>query len=115
MPLCPRCRNPIAATDLVCPACKLQLKAHGHPAIDLHQALGTASLCQSCAYHVDDSCTFPQRPNATACTLYQSVDAEAERVLTPPHRPTYPVWQRYRVWILVLVLFGISLLLTIVF
>ncbi len=36
----------------------------------LHKAPGIDPLCKSCTYHHDDSCTTPERPNATECTLY---------------------------------------------
>ena len=119
MPLCPRCENQVKPTDLVCSRCGLQLKAHGHPSIELHQATTDDVLCKSCAYDADDTCTFPQRPYAKTCTLYQSITAEAERekgqVRSPVSAPTSLslVWQRYRVWIILLAIFGISLLITV--
>lgn len=115
MPLCPRCQTRVEATDLGCPACKLQLKAHGHPGVELHQAAADSVLCTTCVYHQDDSCTFPQRPLATTCTLYQSIDAEQARLTEIQPRSPAPAqfWQRYRVWFVLLALFGISLLLTV--
>ncbi|WP_204140118.1 hypothetical protein [Halomicronema sp. CCY15110] len=118
MPLCPRCDNQVKATDLVCARCRLQLKAHGHPSIELHQATTDEVLCQTCAYDADDTCTFPQRPHARTCTLYQSITAEAERaqgtVRSPQPAPSLAViWYRYRVWIILLAIFGISLLITV--
>jgi hypothetical protein len=119
MPLCPRCDNQVKATDLVCGRCRLQLKAHGHPSIELHQASTDEVLCQTCAYDADDTCTFPQRPHARTCTLYQSITAEAERAKGPVRSPKPPpslavIWYRYRVWIILLAIFGISLLITVV-
>ena len=118
MPLCPRCENQVKATDLVCDRCGLQLKAHGHPSIELHQASKGEVLCKTCAYDADDTCTFPQRPYATTCTLYQSLTAEAEREKGQMRSPTPApslglVWQRYKVWIILLTIFGISLLITV--
>lgn len=119
MPLCPRCENQVKPTDLVCGRCRLQLKAHGHPSIELHQTTSGEVLCKTCAYDADDTCTFPQRPYATTCTLYQSLEAEAEREKGTVRSPKSPppslslIWQRYRVWIILLAIFGISLLLTV--
>ncbi|MEM9117594.1 MAG: hypothetical protein AAGD09_06895 [Cyanobacteria bacterium P01_F01_bin.56] len=119
MPLCPRCEHQVKPTDLVCNRCHLQLKAHGHPSIELHQTMTGEVLCQTCAYDADDTCTFPQRPRARTCTLYQSITAEAERergqVRSPAAAPASlsVVWQRYRVWIILLAIFGISLLITV--
>ena len=28
-------------------------------------------LCPTCVYEQDDTCTFPQRPDASTCTLYR--------------------------------------------
>lgn len=119
MPLCPRCENQVKPTDLVCGRCRLQLKAHGHHRIELHQTTSGEVLCKTCAYDVDDTCTFPQRPHAKTCTLYQSIEAEAEREKEARRSPKPPppslslVWQRYRVWIILLAIFGVSLLLTV--
>ena len=52
----------------------MQLKAYGHPGIPLHRATGTEYLCDSCTYHEDDTCNFPQRPHAKECTLYQNIE-----------------------------------------
>jgi len=72
MPNCPRCHQPIDAQAVSCPYCRTSLKAYGHPGIPLHRADGEEPLCQSCTYHADDTCTFPQRPYARECTLYQN-------------------------------------------
>ncbi|HEY9888193.1 MAG TPA: hypothetical protein V6D02_07310 [Candidatus Obscuribacterales bacterium] len=121
MPLCPRCEHPVKATDLACGHCRLPLKAHGHPSIELHQATAGEVLCLTCAYHADDSCTFPQRPAAQTCTLYQAVGATATlagdpsgrspRSSTP--RAIHLLWQRHKVWLILLAIFGVSLLLTV--
>lgn len=118
MPICPRCENQVKPTDLACSRCGLQLKAHGHPSIELHQSGAGEVLCKTCAYDADDSCTFPQRPDAKTCTLYQSITAEAERekgeLQSPSATPSLRIfWQRYKVWLILLAIFGISLLLTV--
>ena len=114
MPICPRCQNQIKTTDLKCPRCSLELKAHGHPGIELHRAVGEAVLCTSCAYQEDDSCTLPQRPHAKACTLYQSTDTIDEVIEYKPQSSLFRmVWQRYRVWLVLLAIFGISLLIAV--
>lgn len=50
------------------------LKAYGHPGITLHRAVGDTPLCESCTYHADDTCNFPQRPLAQECTLYDDMN-----------------------------------------
>jgi hypothetical protein len=69
---CPRCHQPINSQIVNCPYCRTELKAFGHPGIPLHRARGEDYLCDSCTYHVDDSCNFPKRPHAQECTLYES-------------------------------------------
>jgi len=73
MPNCPRCHQSIDTQAVTCPSCRIPLKAYGHPGIPLHRATGEASLCESCTYHADDTCTLPQRPHARECTLYQDI------------------------------------------
>ena len=68
---CPRCHQSIDTQAISCPHCGNILKAFGHPGIPLHQAKKDSFLCDNCTYHEDDSCTFPQRPYAKTCTLYQ--------------------------------------------
>lgn len=70
---CPRCHQSIDTQAVTCPYCRIPLKAYGHPGIPLHRATGSASLCESCTYNVDDTCTLPQRPHARECTLYQDI------------------------------------------
>jgi len=38
----------------------------------LHKAPGVDPLCKSCTYHHEDTCTTPERPYATECTLYHN-------------------------------------------
>lgn len=86
MPSCPRCRQSVDSQAITCPYCRTPLKAHGHPGIPLYRAEGEAYLCDSCAYHQDDSCNYPQRPYAQECTLYQDLNALPQAVLR--RRPT---------------------------
>ncbi|MDJ0736526.1 MAG: zinc ribbon domain-containing protein [Nostocaceae cyanobacterium] len=72
---CPRCHQPVNPQAVTCPHCRTQLKAYGHPGIPLHRATGEEYLCDSCIYHADDTCNFPQRPYAKECTLYQNIEA----------------------------------------
>ena len=73
MPACPRCHQSIAPQAIACPSCHMPLKAHGHPGMPLHRAIGSEPLCLTCTYHADDTCTFPKRPEAIDCTLYDDV------------------------------------------
>ena len=75
---CPRCKQPVNSQAVTCPFCGTQLKAYGHPGIPLHRAEGNESLCDTCTYHLDDTCNYPKRPHAKECTLYQN---EEERNL----------------------------------
>ena len=72
MPTCPRCHQPVESQAIACPYCRTALKAHGHPGIPLYRAKGEESLCETCTYHEDDTCNYPQRPYAKECTLYQN-------------------------------------------
>lgn len=91
---CPRCQATIEPTAIQCPRCRLTLKAFGHPGIPLHRTEGDEPLCTTCVYHADDTCNFPQRPDAQTCTLYRSVNAEPE--LEPP---TPTMGQKLRFWL----------------
>lgn len=70
---CPRCHQCINSKAVTCPHCGTVLKAFGHPGITLHRAIGDTPLCESCTYDADDTCTFPQRPYAKECTLYDDI------------------------------------------
>ncbi len=70
MPNCPRCRQAVDSQAIACPYCRTPLKAHGHPGIPLYRAEGETYLCETCTYHEDDTCNYPQRPYAKECTLY---------------------------------------------
>jgi hypothetical protein len=91
---CPRCQAPLESTAIQCPRCRLTLKAFGHPGIPLHRNQGEEPLCTTCVYHADDTCNFPQRPDAQTCTLYRSVNAVPE--LEPLRVSTA---QRMRAWL----------------
>ncbi|WP_341528063.1 zinc ribbon domain-containing protein [Nostoc sp. UHCC 0302] len=69
---CPRCHQLIDSQAINCPYCRTTLKAYGHPGIPLYRATGDAYLCDTCTYHIDDTCNFPKRPYAKDCTLYQN-------------------------------------------
>lgn len=70
---CPHCQQIIDSQALTCPYCRTALKAYGHPGIPLHRANKNEYLCDSCTYHADHTCNFPQRPYAKDCTLYQNL------------------------------------------
>ncbi|MBD2388047.1 zinc ribbon domain-containing protein [Cylindrospermum sp. FACHB-282] len=71
---CSRCHQLIDSQAITCPNCRITLKAYGHPGIPLHRATKDGYLCNSCTYHFDDTCNFPQRPYAKDCTLYQNIE-----------------------------------------
>ncbi|MEB3182168.1 MAG: zinc ribbon domain-containing protein [Nostocaceae cyanobacterium] len=71
---CPHCHQPVDRQAVICPSCRTTLKAFGHPGIPLHRATGEGYLCDTCTYHADDTCNFPQRPLAKECTLYQNLE-----------------------------------------
>ncbi|MBE9029966.1 hypothetical protein IQ266_09530 [filamentous cyanobacterium LEGE 11480] len=83
MPQCFRCGRTVNATDVKCKTCGAELKAFGHPGIELHRATGEVALCVTCTYHVDDSCNYDKRPHAQDCTLYQDVKHQIAEI----HRP----------------------------
>jgi hypothetical protein len=70
---CPRCHQLIDSKAIACPNCHLTLKAYGHQGIPLHRSTDQSYLCDSCTYHADDSCNFPQRPFAKECILYENL------------------------------------------
>lgn len=95
MALCPRCRYSVEAQAIRCGHCSLTLKAYGHPGIPLHRATEDTSLCMTCAYHADDSCTFPKRPLAQTCTIYQAMEAPGS--VAPSKSPQPQGWSK-QVW-----------------
>lgn len=114
MPSCPRCHQPVDTQAIECPTCQMTLKAFGHPGIPIYRAEPGEYLCSTCIYDQDDSCTFPQRPQATECTLYVTEAQAARFQATPPaYRPTR--WSQRQIgWaaIALLVLVSIVLALT---
>jgi hypothetical protein len=99
MPSCYRCQAPVQSTDVSCRRCGAELKAFGHAGIPVHRSVDGQSLCLSCVYHVDDSCDYPKRPNALDCTLYRSVDYQAEPVKRPGARS--PQSMPVTLWVIV--------------
>lgn len=95
MPCCPKCHQLVDTQATSCPHCRNILKAYGHPGITLHRASGDESLCNSCTYHEDDSCTFPKRPYAKECTLYN--DKSKPQLEANPLDNVSP-HQRVRLW-----------------
>lgn len=97
MPTCPRCQSALEARMIACPRCQLVLKAHGHPGIPLHRTTDGEALCVTCRYHADDSCNFPQRPQAQTCTLYRPpMEESREDWLPPRHNSLGQWWRRYQ-------------------
>jgi hypothetical protein len=115
VPECPRCHQPVDSQAIACPHCRMTLKAYGHPGISLFRATGNESLCDTCLYHEDDSCNFPQRPHAKECTLY--TDRTKPIVHAPPSGYTkaiYHSWfKRNLAWLVLAGIVVFSFVLTI--
>ncbi|WP_414543398.1 zinc ribbon domain-containing protein [Nostoc sp. CCY0012] len=77
---CPHCHQLVDSQAITCPYCRTTLKAYGHPGIPLHRATGDEYLCDSCTYHADNTCNFPQRPHAKDCTLYENLEESKLRL-----------------------------------
>ncbi len=59
--------------------------------------MGAAPLCESCTYQADDTCTFPQRPHAKECTLYDDISQpkfNTDQLYTPRRN----ILQSVRFW-----------------
>lgn len=97
MPNCSRCHQFVNSKAIACPYCKTPLKAYGHPGITLHRAIGDTPLCESCTYHADDTCTFPQRPNAMECTLYNDI-SKPQLETNPIYAPRRRLFQSVKFW-----------------
>lgn len=105
---CPRCGLTVQSNATACPRCRTSLKAYGHPGIVLHRATGAESLCHSCIYDADNTCNYPQRPDAYECTMYHNVIIPI--VSTPTRYETQPgVWIRRNAgWIALIALIVLS-------
>lgn len=105
---------------VTCSHCGTVLKAYGHPGITLHRATEDQPLCESCTYHADDTCTFPQRPYAQECTLYNDISqaqVEIDQIYVPRSLPlqTVRLWcQRNPALLGLLGLVAVSFLLTLI-
>lgn len=113
---CPHCRQSVDAQAVSCPYCRTPLKAYGHPGIPLHRATGEEYLCDTCTYHADDTCTFPQRPYATVCTLYQNIDQkQLDQQLNKNSSPAaFQNWlKRNSFWLLLLALLFVCFLIAV--
>lgn len=108
---CPRCHQPVDVQAIACPNCRLPLKAFGHPGIPLHRADGEEYLCPTCLYHADDTCNFPQRPNAKECTLYVNQFQQSQVTLYKPKWTTLARnWlSRNAVWLILVTLLVVSI------
>ncbi|MEM1369415.1 MAG: zinc ribbon domain-containing protein [Cyanobacteria bacterium P01_H01_bin.15] len=104
----------MSSVALACPNCCTPLKAFGHPGMTIHRAPDSEFLCDRCAYHGDDTCTFEKRPHALTCTIYQKLlvpetPIREEPRLFPSHWLTYPLG-----YTLLSFLLGLSLILTLI-
>lgn len=109
MSTCPRCQQTVDPQAIACPACKMELKAHGHPSIELHRAASDTYLCDTCTYHADDTCNFTKRPYAKDCTLYRHI--ETPIAASPTYKPTFTLqgWlRRNATWLLLALIIAIS-------
>lgn len=112
MPTCPRCRQTVDSQAIACPYCRTALKAYGHPGIPLYRAEQGTYLCESCTYHADDTCNFPQRPYAEECTMYHDV---TQPLVIERRSPSWLTqlgasWRYRQEWWIILGLVAISLL-----
>lgn len=94
MSACPRCHQSVEPRTIACPHCRTLLKAHGHPGIPLYRATGLEPLCLTCTYHADNTCTFPKRPEAIDCTLYDDISQQRLTVA-----PVYTNSDRLSIWV----------------
>lgn len=115
---CPNCDRTINSQAVTCPYCRHPLKAFGHPGIPLYQASDRSYLCDRCHYHLDDTCTYPQRPYAKTCILFHDIDQPlvAQKPSYQPYSFTLSgikAWcYRYRGWLILAAILIFSLLLT---
>lgn len=110
---CPRCHQPVKAQAIACPHCHATLKAYGHPGVTLYQTTCDEALCDTCTYHQDDTCTFPQRPHAQSCTLYHDYRQQNQPVNTykPSLRSVLGGWLKQNgTWVALVGLIVVSIL-----
>lgn len=88
MPECPRCKQFVKSDAIVCNYCRTELKAFGHPGIPLYRAEKGEYLCQTCVYHEDDTCNYPQRPYAQTCTMYKDLSEPVEVEISKNNSPS---------------------------
>ena len=98
MPNCPRCHQPVDSKAVSCPYCHIVLKAFGHQGIPLYRAKGETFLCDTCTYDKDDTCTFPQRPYAKSCTLYQDISQPLTSEFNSPRAQSFGGLRDFRAW-----------------
>ena len=103
----------MSASAIACPHCQNPLKALGHLGIPLYQASGGSVLCDTCTYHQDDSCNYPQRPLAKDCIMY--VDSRIPQDPNPPQpRPSSTGLDRWTQWanqnLALLILLGLGVI-----
>lgn len=118
MPTCPKCQQPVERRAIQCSHCGNPLKAYGHPGIPLYQAENSEFLCESCTYHHDDTCDFPQRPYAKTCTLYHDYTQPLVSEFKPSLSSSHPLktlqrwFYRHRALLLITALILISIAIT---
>jgi hypothetical protein len=78
----------VTPETVTCPSCGLVLKAYGHPGLHIYRSQPGTFLCETCAYHADDTCDIVKRPFVQDCTLYQ--DIHESPVPEEPARPATP-------------------------
>ncbi|QSJ16830.1 zinc ribbon domain-containing protein [Nostoc sp. UHCC 0702] len=104
---CPRCHQLVDSQAITCPYCRITLKAYGHPGIPLHRAKGDDYLCDSCTYHDDNTCNFPQRPYAKDCTLYENLEQSKLNPQQQRHSSSFSViiksWVKHNQALLLLI------------
>ncbi len=117
---CPHCHQSINSKAVNCPYCGTVIKAYGHPGITLHRAIADEFLCETCTYHADDTCNFPQRPHAKECTLYQDI-SQPRLDTNPIYIPRSSLLQSIKFWcqhnpalVGLFVLIAVSLLLAVI-
>ncbi len=99
---CSRCSTLYPAQATHCPTCGKTSDYFGVPII---KATNAEVLCTTCIYHAEETCTLPNYPRATQCTLYR--DQRQPQAMPLKYRPR----QSWGLVIGTLILAGISILL----